>query len=53
MIIILAIALALFATGVSIYVSGKDDAPIEEFAEDVLKAETGLDLDLTPSTPEH
>lgn len=30
----------------------KQDALIEEIAEDVIKAETGLDLDLTPNSKE-
>lgn len=45
-------ALALLATTVSVLVTGKDDAPLEELAEDVLKAETGIDVDLTPNSPE-
>ena len=30
----------------------KQDALIEEIAEDVIKAETGLDLDLSPNSKE-
>jgi hypothetical protein len=30
----------------------KDDNCLEELGEAVLKAETGIDIDLTPSTPE-
>lgn len=30
----------------------KDDNPVEEMAEDIIKNHTGWDLDLTPSTPE-
>ena len=30
----------------------KQDALIEEVAEDVIKAETGLDVDLTPGSKE-
>ncbi len=29
------------------------DNPIEETAEAIIKQETGVDIDLTPSTPEH
>ena len=29
-----------------------DDSVAEEFLEDVIKDQTGLDLDLTPSSPE-
>jgi hypothetical protein len=28
------------------------DNPIEEISEDILKHETGIDIDFTPSTPE-
>lgn len=31
---------------------GKDDAPIEEISEDVIQSETGLQIDLTPKSPE-
>lgn len=30
----------------------KNDNPIEEVAEDIIKEETGLDIDLSPSSPE-
>lgn len=30
----------------------EDDNPIEETVEEVIKSETGLDLDLTPDSPE-
>jgi hypothetical protein len=52
MIIIIAFALAIFATSVSIYISGQEDAPLEECAEDVLEGVTGVDVDLTPNSPE-
>ena len=52
MIIIIAVALAICATTISIYVSGKEDAPLEEAAEEVLKDVTGVDVDLTPDSPE-
>ena len=29
-----------------------DDAAAEEFVEEVIKDQTGLDIDLTPSSPE-
>ncbi len=29
-----------------------DDNPIEEIAEEIIKKETGADVDLSPSTPE-
>lgn len=51
--VLVVIALASLITFVSISITGKDDAPLEEFAEDVLKLETGVDLDLTPNSPEN
>lgn len=30
----------------------KHDNPIEEIAEEVIRKETGLDIDLTPTSPE-
>ena len=30
----------------------KDDAPIEEVCEEVIKAQSGLDIDLTPNSKE-
>ncbi len=51
--VLVAIALAALITFVSVSITGKDDAPLEEFAEDVLKLETGVDLDLTPNSPEN
>lgn len=35
----------------SVYFYGDDNA-VEEISEDILKQETGIDIDLTPSTPE-
>lgn len=42
------------ALGYSVhYIPGmKDDNPVEEKCEEVIKKETGLDIDLTPKTPE-
>lgn len=34
---------------VSTYVLG-DDNPIEEYSEEIIKEETGLDIDLTPNS---
>ncbi len=34
---------------VSTYILG-DDNPIEEYSEEIIKEETGLDIDLTPSS---
>ena len=36
---------------VSTYVLG-DDNPIEELSEEIIKEETGLDIDLTPKSQE-
>ena len=30
----------------------KDDNPVEEVAEGLIESKTGLDVDLTPATPE-
>ena len=30
----------------------KDDNPIEELAEEIIKQETGIDIDLSPDSPE-
>jgi hypothetical protein len=30
----------------------QDDNPIEETVEEIIKVETGLNIDLTPDTPE-
>jgi hypothetical protein len=36
----------------SIYFLGNDN-PIEEISEEIIKQETGLDIDLSPNTPEN
>lgn len=36
---------------VSAYLLG-DDNPIEEYSEEIIKEETGLDIDLTPKSKE-
>lgn len=47
------ILLALAATaGAKYYLHLKDDNPVEEMSEEVIKYETGIDIDLTPETPE-
>ena len=46
---IIALSLIL-GVGSSYYIG--DDNPIEEKAEDVIKNQTGLDVDLSPSTKE-
>lgn len=30
----------------------KEDNPVEELAEEIIKQETGLDIDLSPQSPE-
>lgn len=53
--VILIILFVLSVIGVG-YVASvackKDDAPIEELCEDIVKQQTGLSIDITPSTPE-
>lgn len=51
------IALLIFALGalstyVSVKIYHKEDAPIEEIAEEVVKETTGVDVDFTPGSPE-
>ncbi len=48
MIIILAVIIGL----TSVYFYGDDNA-IEELSEEIIKTETGIDIDLTPSSPEN
>ena len=48
MIIILAVIIGL----TSVYFYG-DDNVIEEVSEEIIKNETGIDIDLTPSSPEN
>jgi len=51
-----AILVALLAAAVGYgvrYIPGvKDDNPVEEKCEDIIKKETGIDIDLTPRSPE-
>ena len=43
------VAAALAAVGIAHYVfKAKDDNPVEQLAEEVIKDETGLEIDLTP-----
>lgn len=48
MILILAVIIGL----TSVYFYG-DDNVIEEVSEEIIKAESGLDIDLSPSSPEN
>lgn len=52
----IAISLCIVAAAVGIgskYIfSGQEDNPIEEAAEELIKKQTGLDVDLSPSSPE-
>lgn len=54
---ILKAIIVLFAVtigfGVSYFLPGiEPDNPVEEKCEEIIKKETGLDIDLTPSSPE-
>ena len=44
------IALCIIVGIVSIYFWGADN-PVEEVCEDIIKKETGVDIDLSPGTP--
>lgn len=48
MILILAIIIGIG----SVFFYGDDNA-IEEISEEIIKTETGIDIDLTPSSPEN
>ena len=43
---------AIIGVGSVVIVKMKHDNPVEEVCETVIKNETGVDLDLTPSSPE-
>jgi hypothetical protein len=50
---IVIVAGALLVGAASTYLlKMKDDNPIEEVAEEIIKRETNIDVDLTPSSPE-
>ena len=42
----------IIGVGTTLFFKMKPDNPVEEVAEVVIKNETGVDVDLTPSTPE-
>ncbi len=46
------IAISILAGLASVYFWG-DDNPIEEECEDLIKDEAGIDIDLSPSSPEY
>jgi len=50
-IVFLALAIGAFCVG-KFYFKLKDDNPVEEVAEYYIKDSTGLDIDLTPESPE-
>lgn len=43
---------ALIGVGSVVVMKMKHDNPIEEVAEAIVKDQTGLDIDMTPSSPE-
>ena len=47
-----AVSVAIGAGYSYFWPGAKDDNPIEEAAEHVIKNQTGIDIDLTPRTPE-
>lgn len=49
---IVLIALGALATVISINVYHKNDAPIEQFAEEIIRDATGIDIDFTPDVYE-
>lgn len=47
------VAAAIGAAAIAHYVfKAKEDNKIEEMAEEVIKKQTGIDVDLSPSSPE-
>lgn len=44
--------LAALAGLTAVFITGRHDGPIEEACEEVIKSQTGIDVDLTPSSPE-
>jgi len=50
--LLIPLALGLFAVIKYYFPQMKDDGPIEEAGEEVIKNKTGMDIDLTPSSPE-
>ena len=49
--IITCVVLAIVGIG-SYLITGQPDGPVEELSEYIIKEETGLDIDLTPNSPE-
>jgi hypothetical protein len=53
LIIVITAVVVAASVGIGYHVfSGKHDSPIEERAEDVLRATTGVDVDFSASSPE-
>lgn len=54
--IIIPILIVLAAGGGALaykyFAKAPDDNPVEEVAEDIIKKETGVDVDLSPNSPE-
>lgn len=52
-VILIVIVVTCVTAGTLTGIFWKPDNPVEEVSEDIIKQETGIDLDLSPSTPEH
>jgi len=50
--VILVVLSVIIGVGSTYYFKLKKDNPIEEIAEEVIKKQTGADVDLSPGTPE-
>ncbi len=54
--ILIPVLIAMAAIGVTVgykyWATAADDNPVEEIAEEIIKKETGIDVDLSPTTPE-
>lgn len=49
---LLVIMAGSIAVSYNYFSKAPDDNPVEEACEEVIRKETGIDVDLTPSTPE-
>lgn len=51
-VIAVVVSLACIVGYLTQHLTRKDDTPIEEACEEVIKEQTGIDIDLSPSSPE-
>ena len=51
-VVLVIVALAAGAGLIAAHYTKQDDTPIEEVSEQIIKSQTGYDVDLTPKSPE-